>query len=161
MKELFVFFVSLLAYSAFASESQKALISEAFNNFNESLVALEAQESHCSMSDRVLDANTFSGVKLSKEQKLTIIEYFYYDTLLECSKEALGQFLTQSTLLKSIEPDFLNTTEQANRLVISTNIAHLKAKHQFDNLDEHIKKRIIKPSEPFNLLMTANILGLN
>ncbi|WP_199611010.1 hypothetical protein [Flocculibacter collagenilyticus] len=163
MKYILFGLILHLAFSVSANDD-KAIVTQASNNFNKKLIALEQVESKCRESAIVLPADTFKSVSLSKEDKITALSYYFIKSTTECSSEAVKELLVASAVLSSLDEAYEVAAINSNKLIINSFKLLLEDEIEFNKIDKATREKLSKIhvlTKPFDPIRSAEVLGIH
>lgn len=150
--------LALLMSSATLSD---AAVSHALNDFNDAVVLVNEVETQCYSDRAILDSNILDGLELSAGQTRTILSYFYYRNLAECTETAVSHFLLKAAVLASLNPGVADDVRESNALIMQPHVSAVEREVDYlqlpTDLREHLDN-IEALKKPFDLMLSADLL---
>lgn len=150
--------LALLMSSATLSD---AAASHALNDFNQAIVLVDEVETQCYADRGILDSSTFDGLELNNGQIRTVLSYFYYRNLAECTETAVSYFLLKGAVLASLNPDVANDIGESNALILQPHVSAVEREADYLQLPEGLREHldnIEALKTPFDLMLSGNLL---
>ncbi len=151
----------LLALLMSSTTLSDAAVSHALNDFNQAIVSVDEVETQCYADQVPLNSNIFDGMELSTGQTRTVLSYFYYRNLAECTETAVSHFLLKAAVLASLNPGVADDIGESNALIIQPHLSAAERKADYLQLPEDLRARldnIEALKTPFNLMLSGSLL---
>lgn len=136
-------------------------ISRALNEFNQAIVSVDNVEAQCYADRATLSPNVFDGLKLNAAQTRTVLSYFYYRTLTDCTETAVSNFLLKAAVLSSLNPEIASDISESNALITQPHVSLVKREVEYMQFSTELRTRlenIEALKTPFDLMSSSELL---
>lgn len=144
-----------------AALSSDATVSHALNDFNDAVVLLNEVETQCYADRAILDSNILDGLELSAGKIRTVLSYFYYRNLAECTETAVSHFLLKAAVLASLSPSVADDIGESNVLIMQPHVSAVEREVNYLQLPADLRERLDNIEvlkKPFDLMLSAHLL---
>jgi len=148
-------------FLSFPAISNEIPLSTFFNDFNQKIANLAAQEKMCSNKTRVLNKDIFQDIKVSPEEISVILEYKDMNAFISCSNDKRLEYYKASILLRLSSNNYTDALNSSDELISLHEFWLLKAKVKYEKIDPEVRKLIDAIEEldkPFNLVTSHEVL---